>query len=155
MHPLAWVAFAGLTGCAAIADIRTYRVPNAIPLLLALAVVLFPPTTLEAGLDRAGALLVVAGLAGALWWRGVIGGGDLKLLLACSIWVGISGFPQFLLGFGVASFVQGLATLVTARAAARGQAPLASALRARVPLAVSIAAGAVYWSLWETLPLQA
>jgi prepilin peptidase CpaA len=151
MHPLAWITFAGLVAWAAVRDIRTYRVPNWIPLLLALAVVMFPPPTVEAALDRAAALVIVAGLAGALWWRGMIGGGDFKLLLACSIWIGISGFPQFLLGFGVASFVQGLATLVAAHAGAR-QAPLASALRARVPLAVSIAAGALYWSLWQTPP---
>lgn len=147
MSPLAFLAFNGLLGCAAAIDLRTFRIPNWLPVLVAIAgVALNLPVSLGECLDRAAAVLIVAVVGGVLWLRGLFGGGDYKLLWACAVWVGISGLPTFLLAFGVASGAQGLATLLMATAIGPSS-PLRNPLHKRVPLAVSIAAAGLCWSL--------
>lgn len=151
MSPLTLLAFNGLLWCAAAIDLRTFRIPNVLPLLVAGAgIVLHVPVGPGEWLDRGAAVLIVGVVGGFLWLRGLFGGGDYKLLWACTVWVGISGLSTFLLAFGLASGVQGLVTLLTP-AAGGPASPLGDQLRKRVPLAVSIAAGGLYWSLHASL----
>ena len=81
-------------------------------------------------------------------------GGDYKLLWACAFWTGLSGLTPFALAFGLACGVQGLSALLIAQAAGRRGAPLRSRLGGRVPLALSIAAAGLYWSLLQSPALH-
>jgi prepilin peptidase CpaA len=146
-----FAAFNAILLCAAVSDARRYRIPNALPALLAMAgLVLAFPQTLSEGFGRAATAALFALLGGAIWLRGLLGGGDLKLLVACAVWIPIGALPLFLMALGLASGVQGLAALALLRFA--GAAPLAEALRNRLPYAVSIAVAGLAWSL-PRLPL--
>lgn len=146
MPAIAFAAFNSVLLCAAMWDVLRYRIPNLLPALLALsALILAFPTTVGEGLSRAGSTTLIALLGGAMWLRGLLGGGDLKLLVACGLWIPLEGLPLFGAALGLISGVQGLATLAFTRLA--GHEPLASAMRSRLPYAVSIAAAGLTWSL--------
>lgn len=146
MSPVALLAFNGLLWCAAAIDLRTFRIPNALPLLVALTgLALQMPASPGELLDRAAAVLIVGLAGGFLWVRGLFGGGDYKLLWACAVWTGLGGLAPFILAFGLASGAQGLLTLCMVSGGGHG--PVRDRLRKRVPLAVSIAAAGLYWSL--------
>lgn len=144
MSPHAFVAFNAVLVCAAICDLRSYRIPNALPALLALSgLLLAPPETLAEAASRAGSVALVGAVSGILWLRRIIGGGDLKLLVACAVWVPLGGLPVLAIALGLASGVQGLATLAVALAGAG----LAGASRTQLAYALSIAAAGVIWSV--------
>lgn len=143
-HP-ALLVFDALLLAAAASDVRRFRIPNWLCVAVAAGALLlaFPATPTEA-LSRAGSFALVSLVAGALWLRGLLGGGDLKLLMACALWIPLGGLSTFGLAFGVASGVQGAATLAWARLTTG--APLAQAARRRLPYALSIAAAGLVWS---------
>ena len=139
------VAFNGLLLCAAVSDVTRYRIPNLLPALLALSgLVLAMPFSLDAALSRAASLGLVAVIATPLWLRGLLGGGDLKLLIGSALWIPLGGLATFAMALGLASGLQGVAVLACSHFA--GRTPLATAARARVPYAVSIAAAGLVWS---------
>lgn len=83
---------------AAASDMQRYVIPNRICLsLLALypgyAVGLAPA---EIGVAAVIAVAVFA-IGAALFWFGIMGGGDVKLLAAVSLWAGGTYFPVFVL----------------------------------------------------------
>ncbi|CAN7383092.1 prepilin peptidase [Phenylobacterium sp. LjRoot225] len=146
MSLIALLAFNAVLLCAAVSDVRHYRIPNLAPALLAIAgLVLAAPHSIGEALSRGGSLAVISLIAGALWLRGLLGGGDLKLLMACAVWIPLGGLSTFALALGLASGVQGLATLTFVRVIQR--TPAASAVRERVPYGLSIAAAGLVWSL--------
>jgi prepilin peptidase CpaA len=146
MAPGALLAFDAVLLTAAGCDLQSYRIPNALPALLALAglTLAFPASPAEA-LSRAAALGVVVLVAGAVWLRGRIGGGDLKLLMAAALWIPLNELAVFLLAFGLASGLQGLAAMAWLRLA--GGTSMAQAARSRLPLAASIGAAGLFWSI--------
>ncbi len=85
------VAFPGLLVVAAIGDIMRYTIPNTLSAVLA---VLAIPAVLVAGggfVDLLWHLLVgfvVLLLTSILFFRGLFGGGDVKLLTAAALWTG-------------------------------------------------------------------
>jgi prepilin peptidase CpaA len=99
---LSYICFAGfltLLGLAAITDIRERRIPNKLTGALAAlypVYVLVSPTPVAwlAALGLAAAVFVV-GLG--LFARELIGGGDVKLLAALSLWAGPEQFVWFML----------------------------------------------------------
>jgi prepilin peptidase CpaA len=127
----AQVAYVGLLGVAAISDMWNRRIPNVIPLLLAvafpiaLAAIGLPPNLplhfLSAGL--------VLGIGVLLFHRGLLGGGDVKLLAAATLWYGVDRLPMFLFAVSIAGGVLGL-IIIIARLA-----------RSVIPLLASRAAG--------------
>lgn len=145
MTPTALLAFDGLLLAAAACDLRRYRIPNAIPVLLMFAApaLAFPANAGEA-LGRAGTFGLATSVAGLLWLRGLMGGGDLKLLMAVAVWIPLGGLAPFALALGLASGVQGLLALIWLQMTSG--APLAEAGRSRLPFAVSIAAAGLAWS---------
>lgn len=148
MSLAALLAFNAVLLCAAAADVRHYRIPNLLPALLAIAgLVLAAPHSLGEALSRTGSLALVGVIAGGLWLRGLMGGGDLKLLAACAVWIPLGGLSTFALALGLASGAQGLAALTFARFI-QG-ASTASAVRGRLPYGLSIAAAGLVWSLTQ------
>jgi prepilin peptidase CpaA len=149
MSPYAFLVFNTVLLVAAASDLRRYRIPNVLPALLAIAsLLLAPPHGVDEALSRAGSVALVGGIAGALWLRGLIGGGDLKLMAACAAWMPLGGLPVFAVALGLASGLQGLATLAVALARAPPPSAARSRVaRTRVAYAVSIAAGGLVWSL--------
>lgn len=100
-HLLTLSALAIFLG-AAVTDIRRRQIPNGLVILLAslglvrMALALSAGTALTAiGLDLTVALAVFAGGA-ALFALGLMGGGDVKLMAAGSIWFGTAATGTFL-----------------------------------------------------------
>lgn len=99
---------------AALSDVRSFRIPNWVSIVL---VVAYPIAALYGGMAASeigqgfligfGVLVIGFGLFAA----NVIGGGDAKLLAAASIWVGPSVLLDFLVIMGLAGGVLTLAIL--------------------------------------------
>jgi prepilin peptidase CpaA len=148
--PLA--GFTGLMVVAAVEDFRRLVIPNAIvaglcvlwPLHLATA----PSVTLAGSFGAAGCAVAVF-LAGALLFsRGLIGGGDVKLLAAATLWVGPASTPALLIATALVGGSLSLVLLFSATMrAATGWAKAAAASSMPVPYGVAIAAAAVIVTL--------
>jgi len=99
----ALLAFAAL-GVAAAQDIALRRIPNRIAATVALA-----GLARQAAIGAPGVALAAAGcvLVGAtlLWLRGLLGGGDVKLLAAVSLLVPAASVPSLLLATALAGGV--------------------------------------------------
>jgi Flp pilus assembly protein protease CpaA len=125
-----YACFAGLLTLlllAAITDLRERRIPN---WLTGGAAALYPVYLLLSPSPVAwpGALaltLLVALLGLALFVRELIGGGDVKLIAALSLWAGLDHFAVFALVTTLTGGVLGLATLWLRRWAGLVQAHLA------------------------------
>jgi prepilin peptidase CpaA len=142
--------FAGLMAAAAVEDFRRLVIPN--PIIVGLCV-LWPlhlataPSLTLAGSGGAAACAAAVFLAGALLFsRGLIGGGDVKLLAAATLWAGPGATPALLV---VTAFLGGVLSLVLLSSAAlrTAFAPAGAtaipASRAPVPYGVAIAATAL------------
>ena len=104
------LVFLTLLAWAAISDIRTYRIPNVIPVCL---VALYPLHLLASAVmpDWIGGLLVALAVFAAgfgLFAAGLLGGGDVKLLGAVALWAGPSQLLSFLVLTALAGGVLGL-----------------------------------------------
>jgi prepilin peptidase CpaA len=111
-HLVPLAGFTAVMAAAAVEDLRRLVIPNALVLALG---VLWPlhlataPAISLAGC--AGAALCAASVFGAgalLFSRGLIGGGDVKLLAPATLWAGPSLTPALLI---VTAFLGGLLTL--------------------------------------------
>jgi prepilin peptidase CpaA len=150
------VALAAL-GAAAARDIALRRIPNRIAATVALAG-LARQAALGAPGIALGAAACVLVAAALLWLRGLLGGGDVKLLAAVSLLVPAAGVPALLLAVALSGGVlAGLHLVLRARLAPPSQARPASALRrilrceawrirrgAPLPYGVAIAVGAAF-----------
>lgn len=152
MTELLALAALGAFVSAAITDIRTRQIPNSLVLFLAclglvrLAMDLWAGFELAAvGLDLALAGLVFLGGI-ALFATGLMGGGDVKLMAAASIWFGTAGTVEFLISTVLAGGV--LACFFLMRRGARRLAGGPSASSAdSLPYGVAIALGGVLVTL--------
>lgn len=148
-----WVAFALMLIAAAAWDVKSLTIPNRLNGLLALtflpAAALSGLSPLEAGLGVAGGAALLAGglLFFALRW---MGGGDVKLIAAAGLWLGLPAVPLFLLWTALAGGALALllftARRLTPQAAVQGAPRWAEPLLTRkgpVPYGVAIAAGAL------------
>lgn len=163
---LALLAFCGLTVAATVTDLRSYRIPNRISLAVA---GLFPVYVL-AGFADAGSGLLAGGIVFAigvfLFARGWMGGGDVKLLAAVSLWAGTELLlPMILIVSitgGIMSAVEWIRTGGLTRILSRyiptidvGPALTAGREQAVVPYAAAILAGAIYVAATKGLALTA
>ena len=133
------LAACGLFVASAVCDVRSRRIPNAIPIaLLALFVV---HVVLAGAGAAAGAwidLAIGAALLGAgfvLYLGGGLGAGDGKLMAVAGVWAGAHGLVQFLAGLAVGAFALGLFSLLPFERARR--------MRRELPFAVAIAPPAI------------
>jgi prepilin peptidase CpaA len=150
---------------AAVTDLRARKIPNAIPVAVALC-----GLTLSAfggwrefGSAVAAGIIVLA-VGTVPFGLGLIGGGDVKLLAACACVFGLGHVLPLLLytallggalAICVAAFTGELRAIVTraGRAVAPALVPGAGAppSRTRLPYAVAIAGGATWLLLGDTL----
>ncbi|KAF0173681.1 MAG: prepilin peptidase [Hyphomonadaceae bacterium] len=144
-------AFLGLVLFAAASDIGSMTIPNWVSIVLTLA---FPVAAFSAQMSWAeiglhagvGVLVFLAGFA--LFAIGVLGGGDVKVIAAVSVWTGVSALSPFAFWTTAAGGVLALALLLARKVAAPGETRPAFLNRlldpARgIPYAVAIAFGAI------------
>jgi prepilin peptidase CpaA len=136
----------------AVSDIRAYQIPNTASVLILLSYVVFAfcaPSAPRLGALAVGLVVFAAGLF--LFVRGSMGGGDVKLLAAVSVWSG----PHFLAAFAIVTGLTGalLAAFLLSplrRVMPRAPSDLlpgaegAGLLRQPMPFGVAIAAGGMF-----------
>jgi prepilin peptidase CpaA len=99
---IATLAFALLLAAAAISDIRHLRIPNLIPLLLVAGFMLQAAFGGVAGMTgHLLAMLIVLALLMPLFALNALGGGDVKLLAATALWLGMADLPLLLVGVAI------------------------------------------------------
>ena len=141
---------AGLLLIAAYGDVRTRRIPN----MLVLAVAALGLMRLTLAEDLTLALFTIATAAAIfaigllLFWRGLLGGGDVKLTAAAVLLVGAPALSLFLVAMSLFGLVVTLATIAADCLMGRPATPDVSSgndlgSRRTVPYGVAIAAGAV------------
>lgn len=151
LHLLPLAGFAGLMAAAAFEDLRRLVIPNPVvallcalwPLYLATA----PGYSLSGSLGAAACAAAVF-VAGALMFaRGLIGGGDVKLLAAATLWAGPGMTPALLALTALLGGALGLLRLssIALRAVlgTPGAAGAGPARAAPVPYGVAIAGAAL------------
>ena len=137
---------------AAYGDVKTLRIPNA--LVAAVAALglgrLIVIGDLSFGLYTVSASLVVFIATFLLFWRGVVGGGDAKLLTAAGLLIGYHDLFNFLLVMGICGALVSVAVLVMPRSSvmASDEQPLPKA-RLAVPYGAAIAGGGIVTLLFQ------
>ena len=131
---IVWVA-CGLFAAGMVSDLRTRRIPNAIPLAL-LGLFAVYAATGAAGPPEGlwvhvaiGAVLLAAGFA--IYLSGRFGAGDGKLIAIAGLWIGPADLSLFLLGLGACALALSLFALLPFEITRR--------LRSDLPFAVAIA----------------
>ena len=156
-------AFAALFLAAAISDLSRYIIPNAISIALVLlfaVAALFGDARID-WLSHLGAAVAIFAIGAVLFRFGALGGGDVKLFAAASLWMGFANLLPYLF---VVALVGGALTLLLlalrlALPRAWGALGRGASLRlpamlttgSRVPYGVAIAAGALVMA--RRLPL--
>lgn len=149
---LSSLLFCALLCWAAFSDVRTMLIPNRIPLLLAGS---FPLAALWCGMPVSTiglhllCGLIALGLCFLMFQRGVMGGGDAKLIAAATLWTGVAAIAPFLFGMCLAGGLLALALILGRKAAAAGMPAPGMFQRlllqeTHAPYAVAIAAGGLY-----------
>lgn len=151
------VLFVGLILTAAACDIRSMLIPNWISIALALS---FPFAALAAGMSWAaiglhaaiGVLVFIAGFI--LFSINVLGGGDVKVIAAASVWTGAAALSPFAFWTTAAGGVLAVVMLLARRSMQPGENRPAFLNRLLdpkkgIPYAVAIAVGAM-----ASLPAQ-
>lgn len=148
--------FVALMATAAVEDIRRLVIPNGVvvglcvlwPFHLATA----PDATVAAGMASIGCAVSVFFAGALLFSRGLIGGGDVKLLAAATLWAGPGGILPLLTLMGLLGGLLGLFVLspiwhdfaVFRRRLPAGPSEIAaSVMKPVVPYGVAIAAAAL------------
>jgi prepilin peptidase CpaA len=148
------IAFALLLVAAAWQDVRTMRIADAYSLAIVAAFGVWALSGLAAdktsllniGLATGCAVGVFA-LGALAFALGALGGGDVKLLAAASLFAGPALLPDLLMVTALSGSALGLAIFAGARigpAAPAGDAPVSSRLRRSLPYGPAIAAGGLW-----------
>jgi prepilin peptidase CpaA len=136
----------GLFAAVSYSDIKSLRIPNS--LVAAVAILgltrLIAVGDLSAALYTIAASVVVLIVAFLLFWRGLLGGGDAKLMAAVTVLVGHQGLTSFLFLMGICGGLVSFAVIVIHQYFPLFRGPRFAVLvpRARitVPYGVAIAA---------------
>jgi prepilin peptidase CpaA len=150
------IAFVGLMGVAAFEDLRRLAIPNAVPLALGLLwpfYVIMSTPSLIGVLSAIGCALVIFAIGAVGFSRGLLGGGDVKLLTAATLWAGPAQTPALLILTGVLGGVLAifllvptgahLATLARVKLGPAVTDPPGHGLANPVPYGIAIAAAAI------------
>src|SRR5260370_20089393 len=104
LHAVLLTVFAVLMVAAAVEDFRRLTIPNLVPAALCLlwpAYFAATAPSLYGALAAIGCALAVFLVGAALFARGWLGGGDVKLLAAATLWAGPAGTPSLLILTGM------------------------------------------------------
>ena len=148
------VAFAALMLLAAFEDLRRLMIPNALTLSLCVLWPLYALATpsLFGLLGSLGCALIVFLVGAVCFSRGYLGGGDVKLLAAATLWAGPAGTPPLLVLTGVLGGMLALFLLMPPGAYVAGLArtklgpadtPARIGAATPVPYGIAIAAAAM------------
>src|SRR5437764_13356386 len=147
---IALPVFAAVMAIAAYEDFRRLVIPNLLPAVLCVAwpVHFAAAPSLFGAMTAVGCALAVFIVGAALFARGFLGGGDVKLLTAATLWCGAAGTPSLLVLTGILGGVLTLFLLLPfgAQLAAAGRAllgPAAIDTSKSVPYGVAIAGAAL------------
>lgn len=146
-----------LLAIAALHDVAARTIPNALPLLLAIDGMILRALNgnIAWGLAASGAVFILAALC---WRRGLMGGGDVKLLAAATLLVAPGMSAGLILNVALAGGVLALVYLALRRVVPAPLPGLPAGLLRRIlrverrrvraggplPYAISIAAGAIF-----------
>lgn len=153
-HILIGAMFALPLAAGAAWDLTCFRIPNLVSLGLAalfpLAVLLSPVPVPWGWHLAAGAIVLTAGMG--LFALKLLGGGDVKLMAAAALWLGMNSLGLYLLLVSVAGAALTL-VLLALRPALAGLGERMPVLRPRagIPYGIAIAAGGLM--LVEHLPM--
>lgn len=143
------LTFPALLLYAAWSDLRTMEIPNWVSIALAIG---FLPAAAAAGLSVGdigmhlafgAAVLIVCAV---LFYLGVFGGGDAKVISAASLWTGLAASGQFVMGMAIAGGFLALVLIVLRRMKVQSEHKWAARLLSPeegAPYAVAIAVGAL------------
>ena len=139
---------------AGVQDLRTMQIANGFSLAIAGLFVVWAAAGLAGGqmslADLAmsvGCAVMVFGVGAAAFAAGALGGGDVKLLSAVSLFAGLQRLPDLLFITAIAGGLLGLAILAGApigRPAMAVAGPLRARLRTGLPYGPAIAAGGLW-----------
>lgn len=157
-----FIALNVLMALVVVYDATRYIIPNWISgLLIALWPLMFfltpAPVDWLMHLAVMGGVFVLGFLIFAMRW---MGGGDIKLLTACALWVGLKALPDFLLLTAVFGGLVALVLIVVRQALVwfvpgrvhTGQLPRILHARGPVPYGLAIAGAFVYLLWHQKLP---
>jgi prepilin peptidase CpaA len=134
------VIFIGLMASAAICDARSFRIPNAIPLgVTLLFATAFCWGSYHPLAPHLISFAVTATVGSTLFYFGIWGGGDAKLLAAVGLFVAPDDLAMLALTIALSGGV--VAVIAVVKRATRAQ-PQKSGL---IPYGIAISAGGLYW----------
>lgn len=147
-----FLVFPVLVAVAAIFDASSMIIPNWLNALIA---AVFVPVALAGHMEMSAigwnlALGAVVFAVGAgLFLLGVMGGGDVKMIAACSVWLGLPMMAPFLIYTAIAGGALAAFALVARRIAPAGVSDAGwtrwlTERKSGVPYGIAIAAGAVF-----------
>lgn len=147
-----FLVFPILVAVAAIFDASSMIIPNWLNALIA---ALFVPVALAGHMEMSAigwslALGVVVFAIGAgLFMLGVMGGGDVKMIAACSVWLGLPLMVPFMLFTAIAGGGLAAVALLARRIAPAGVSDAGwtrwlTERKSGVPYGIAIAAGAIF-----------
>jgi len=156
LHPQAFAltVFAAVMAIAAFEDFRRLVIPNLLPIVLCLAWPFYfaADPSFYGALEAVACALAVFFVGAVLFARGYLGGGDVKLLAAATLWAGPALTPALLLLTSVLGGVLALflllpmgSQLATAARLLMGQPtlPAPRGMAMPIPYGVAIAGAAV------------
>jgi prepilin peptidase CpaA len=149
IHLVPVAGFTGLMAVAAFEDLRRLVIPNRLTLALCVLwpfyLAIAPNLSLASGGLAAGCAAAVFAVGALLFARGLIGGGDVKLLAVATLWAGPTATPALLVWTGLLGGLLTLALLTPLRMVIPGLAGAAAgaAHPIAVPYGVAIAAAAI------------
>lgn len=159
MHLIVLIVGICIFAVVAYGDIRTRRIPN--EMIVAILVLAAFRIAID-GDPRAGLFTLAASAAlfvstFLLFWRGLLGGGDVKLIGATALLVGYHNLFEFLFVMSVSGALMAVAVLARDRLGRRqATAPAAEdqelSARLTVPYGVAIAAAGIASLLVQYLP---
>lgn len=103
IQALSLTVFTAVMAIAAFEDFRRFTIPNLLPVLLCAVWPLYfaAAPSLHGALGALGCALAVFSIGAVMFARGWIGGGDVKLLSAATLWAGAAGTPELLMLTGL------------------------------------------------------
>ncbi len=143
------LVFCLILAAAAFSDVLTYRIPNIFPVALALAgLLLATPQGWQGWGGRGLSVALITLLTLLIYVRRILGGGDVKLLIAAAVWMPAASLPHFLMPLALIGGLQALATLGFRMAVTNAAPPVPG----RMPYALTIALAGVAWALTRGQP---